>query len=145
MPRPPKPTSVIKFEGNRAHKTKAELAERERREASLRPPIDNVNPPEWLGKIGKREWASIIDGLKQLELVTDLDVTTLAIYCDAVEHYLVERDKESPNPRTLVQWTQVVKGYLGEFGLSPSSRLKLATPKEKEKPKTPFEQAFGDV
>jgi len=87
MGRRAKPVELHVLGGNRSHLTKA--AERKRREAeeAIRPPADNIKCPAWLGRAGKSEWKRVIQSLKNSKLMTNVDVASLAVYCDAVDKF----------------------------------------------------------
>lgn len=138
MPRKPESTRVLLLKGKK-HLTKAEIEARLEAESLLRIDSDKVKCPSWLDDEAKKEWRRLVPELKSLELLTNVDVTSLAIYCDAVSKYI-----SAPDDARL-KWAQVIRQYLAEFGLSPSARLKLRPPEKKEKPKSEFDKKFGDV
>ncbi|WP_198962479.1 phage terminase small subunit P27 family, partial [Geobacillus sp. FJAT-46040] len=98
-------------------------------------------------------------------LVTNVDVNALALYCDAYANYvkcsqIIEEEglmveytnkaaetNKVPHPLLTKkkQLHEQMKSLAVEFGLTPSSRAKLALPKEEPKQPTPFEQEFGEV
>jgi P27 family predicted phage terminase small subunit len=108
----------------------------------------------------KEKWNQIIDELKELGLVTNLDINALAIYCDALYRYekavqKIEQEGETieytnkggatnlqqnPQVRIANQFAKIAKGFGGDLGLTPSHRLKLVVPKEEKK-----EDPFGDL
>ena len=137
MPRNPESTKILLMKGKK-HLTKAEIAARQEAEAALLIGSDKVACPAWLDAVARREWRRIVPELKRLELISNVDVTSLAIYCDAVSKYVLEVEDR-------LKWAPVIRSYITEFGLSPSSRLKLRPPQQKEKPKTAFEKEFGEV
>jgi P27 family predicted phage terminase small subunit len=97
-----------------------------------------------------------------MKLLTNADVTTLAVYCDAVSRYaeasklvatdgvtVTRRDArgngyEVQNPAALIasKYAQIIKQTSVELGLTPAARAKLALPKREEK-SDPFKERFG--
>jgi P27 family predicted phage terminase small subunit len=65
-----------------------------------------------------------------------VEYTNKAAETNKVPHPLLTKKK---------QLFEQMKAVASEFGLSPSARAKLATPKKEEKPKTEEEQLFGDA
>ncbi|MDQ0257937.1 P27 family predicted phage terminase small subunit [Evansella vedderi] len=141
----PKPVAVIEAEGNKGRYTKAELERR--KELEITPANDNINCPKWLKGEGKKEWDRIVDELKELGLLTNLDVASLAICCDAYGKYVVAtrqiKQKEllieyvnaarqtnkvtNPLIQIATKYADMYKKYMIEFGLSPSARARLVS------------------
>ena len=162
--RPPIPIKVLQATG-RKHLTKAEIERRLSTEENLSPATDKVKYPEWLDDRAKQEWRRIITELKKLELVTNIDVAALAICCDAYSKYvkatndinkvglLISYTNKS-GTKTVIQnpliniatkYSEIYKKYCSEFGLTPSSRVKLTINKEFEKEDPLAARGFGDV
>jgi len=159
-----KPVDLILIQGTK-HLTKKEIDARKEAEAKLRPNDDKVRPPGWLDGVAKKEFKRIVKELKEIGLVTNVDVNALALYCDAYSNYvkcsqIIEEEglmveytnkaaetNKVPHPLLTKkkQLHEQMKSLAVEFGLTPSSRAKLALPKEEPKQPTPFEQEFGDV
>jgi P27 family predicted phage terminase small subunit len=87
MGRKPQPVNVIRMKG-KTHLTKQEIDDRLEAEARVRPPADKVRCPRWLDKEGRKEWRRICPELKALDLLTNVDVSALAVYCDVVSRYI---------------------------------------------------------
>lgn len=167
------PVNVILMKGKSHHLTKAAIAERLAAEAAVWPKDDKIHCPSWLDKEGRKEWRRIVSELQALDLMTNVDVASLAIYCDLVSQYIaaskdigqrglimrVERPainadgevtteiQEIPNPSVaqLQKYAQLIKTYLGEFGLSPSARVKLRPPEKKPEEETAAQRMWGRV
>lgn len=163
MPRKPMNLSVVEGRGKK-HLTKSEKEERKQREEALKGNSDKVIAPEWLDDIAENEWNRVIDELIELEIVTNVDVSSLAIACDSLSKYIQAMEsieqfglvyeeetnagtKRVKNPAVTVQkqYADIYKQYMSEFGLSPSSRLKLVVPKKGEGEPSEFDKKFGDV
>ena len=164
MPRKRESTNVILLKGNKAHLTRAQIAARQEAEAALYIGSNKVACPAWLDAVARREWRRIVPDLKRLDLLSNVDVTSLAVYCDAVSHYIrasmASRPRETksdtdPEQAEMVvcadagkdaqKWAGIIRSFLAEFGLSPSARLKLRPPEKKEAPQTPFQKKFGHL
>lgn len=145
MSRHTKPIDLIVMEG-KSHKTKEEI--RIRKENEIKPDVDRVRCPDWLCEVGRTEWKRMEQDLLELGLLTNLDINQLAIYCDAYAKYIkaTKEIEESglvieytnkagatniiPNPNVSIatKYADLIKKYCTEFGLSPSSRAKMAIP-----------------
>lgn len=164
--RPQMPLSVIMGGGNKSHLTKEEIEKRKKAETRLKPKADKVSCPSWLDGVARAEWQRIIGDLKELELVSNLDLTALAMYCDAYSKYRVASElvrKEGPviefrnatgavnqvkHPAVEVMKTMagIAKSYGAEFGLSFGARARLVPGPEEESKETELEKnGFGDV
>jgi P27 family predicted phage terminase small subunit len=143
----PKPTRLRILEGNRS---KTPLPKNE-----PMPPVVAPACPAWVRGEAKREWTRMVAALLPLGMVTAIDGSALAHYCDlhakavgiAKEmarpqfRYLIEECdtmidaagagaqvvKARPNPlvRMSLQLKQQLRLYLIEFGLTPSSRSRV--------------------
>ncbi|WP_243450307.1 phage terminase small subunit P27 family [Desulfosporosinus sp. Sb-LF] len=162
--RPIKPIDIVVLDGKK-HLSKAEIEERRALEAKYSPNADNIQCPDWLDEAAKEHWAVLSKDLLDLELLTNIDIGALAICCDAYSKVIKsnqEIEKHGmlvtytnkggnknvvPNPYVAIanKYSDIYKRYCSEFGLTPTARLRLATPKEAPKPQTDFERKFGDV
>jgi P27 family predicted phage terminase small subunit len=142
------------------HLTKAEIDQR--LENEIKPKTDKIRCPSWLDKVARSKWNSLVKELKELDLMTNIDIDALATYCDAYSQYvectaiireeglMVEYTNKAaetnkvPHPLLTkkVQLHNQMRSLANEFGLTPASRAKLAMPK-KEKEVDPFGDVFG--
>lgn len=116
-----------------------------------KPPKRNRVPtaPKHLDSIAKKEWSRISKLLFKMDLLTDIDVMALAAYCDAYSRWVDSSEKlrktgliiKAPsgypvqNPLLSISDKAVMrmKGFLTEFGMTPSSRTALKVePEPKE-------------
>lgn len=141
-----KPVDAILAEGNKSNLTKAEIEARREAEEKLKPATDKIRCPTWLDKTGKRTWRAIVKELIEIDLMTNVDVYSLALACDAYSKYIEATkaiDEEgltigytnaggntnivaNPNIAIAQKYGQQFKSYLSEFGLSPAARARLA-------------------
>lgn len=118
-----------------------------------KPDIEIPDPPDFLSADAKDEWSRITLQLKRLGLITQLDRTELAMYCQAYgrmvkyERIIAETDQgelyttKSGNTLTSPAMWVVNKSmeqchkFLAEFGMTPASRsrIKVALPSGKQK------------
>ncbi len=159
------PLSVI-VGGGRTHLTKAQIEERKQAEERFQPAADKVKCPSRLNGVAKRLWHSVVGDLLTEEMITNLDVTALAIWCDAVSKYWAaseQVDKEGsvitfknalgatnqvkhPGIEVMKQMAAIANTYGAKFGLSFGDRLRLTPSKQPEKEPTDLEKSgFGDV
>lgn len=135
--RKPKPIALKKLAGNPGKRPLGDEPQ---------PPAPDRTPyaPRHLNDEARREWRRIVGMLIDLGLYTEMDRAALAMYCQAwgrwvkAERELAkmglvltpddgkERGRRNPWLRVSdVAWEQMRK-ILAEFGLSPSSRSRLA-------------------
>ena len=160
-----KPISLILHEGNKSKKTKKEIEER--LNAEVKPNTDKIEKPYWLedDSIACEEWDRIVDELVELELMTNVDITVLASYCEYYSKFVEATQAlrkeglfieytnkfgatnvtEHPLVNTQKKAFEAVLKCCTELGLTPSSRAKIAIPKKKEEEPTELDRMFGDV
>lgn len=99
--------------------------------------------PDYLDPVAKAEWPNIVGLLFAMQVMTEADVTALALYCDAFSRW--RRATDQVNTTGMVVTTvsgnliqhpyqaaankahdQMLK-LLVEFGLTPSSRTRVRT------------------
>lgn len=135
----PTPTKILQLRGSwRA----------DERAGEPEPEPSVPTPPEWLRDHGLAEWNRVVPQLAGLRLLTELDRSHLAMYCESYGLYLsaVEDIERSGayisteggivvHPAVAVRnkaWEQAYKAAQ-HFGLTPSSRAGLSAPAEKSK------------
>jgi P27 family predicted phage terminase small subunit len=159
------PIELQLINGNKNRLTKSEIEARRSAEQRLKPKADRIRPPAWLSPVAKREFKRIVKEMDGLEVLTNVDVNVLALYCDAYAAYvdctriiedeglMVEYTNKAAEtnkvPHPLLtkkkQLAEQMKALATEMGLTPASRAKLAMPRQDEKEPTEFERLFGDV
>lgn len=165
MGRKAKPINLHLVTGNKSHLTKKQIEQRKKNEPKFN--ADKIRCPAWLktDPVAKKEWNRITKELKAAELITNVDVTALAVYCDTYSKYIEATEELNKTDLTLVYtnkfgaeniiehplvrisrgYAELMKKYITEFGLTPASRAKIAIPK-KEKEEDPLKQkGFGNV
>lgn len=159
-----KPINLSLLNGKKPKRSNDELRKRVENEEALRVAKDKLTPPSWLGKIAKREFKYIVEETQSIDLLTNLDVHTLAIYCNVYEQYIrcterinadgimVEANKSSEavvtsHPLFIKQNSlfDQLRKMQTDLGLSPSSRAKLALHAALTPDKTKEEKEFDNV
>ncbi|CAI6279441.1 MULTISPECIES: phage terminase small subunit P27 family [Bacillus] len=171
MPRPAKSATLQLIQGNPNKKNTEELAARAEHEKKMKMRSDNIKPPKWLDKVGKKEFKRVAALLTEVEIITEADISMLAAYCNAYSQYvsiskIIEEDgimvhtegkDKDGNPIKLVgeehpllkrqkNYFDQMKSAANDFGLTPSARAKLAiTRTQEEREKTAAEKEFKNV
>jgi len=109
--------------------------------------VDLPYPPEYLNDDGKKEWYNIIKEYHKLGMISKLDLSMLALYCNEISIYIEMvnklRDKDRvmvfKNPDGSIKYAAQVPyqkiandalakalKIASEFGLTPSSRTRIS-------------------
>lgn len=131
--RKPVPTTLKLLKGNPG---KRPLNERE-----PHPKPELLPCPGWLKGEAQAEWERITPILFRLGLLTTLDRVALEGYCmaygrwRAAERVIQEsgltvatadgREKTSPYVKVSMEYENILRSFLGEFGLTPASRTRI--------------------
>ena len=140
MPGPRQPTDVIVANG-RKHLSRAEEAERRRREPKVDKPR-TARPPKWLPEALKADFRALGKRLIAAGLYTDLDADTLGRYLVAQHQWLIAtREAEAalgaspPDQEGADAWGRLQDRYFkqarscaNDMGLSVTSRCRLVVP-----------------
>lgn len=112
-----------------------------------KPEVIKIPPPmpEGLNEIGKNEWEKMTLELSKIGLLTTIDTSQLAAYCNEIGNYW-EAEKIRKNPE--IPYTdkaglfdraqkhlKQARDLAVQFGFTPASRSRINVPKEKEKSK----------
>jgi len=146
--RRPLPTAVKKLRGN--------AGKRKLNDAEPKPKPGDPEMPEGLSAAAAAEWRSIAPELRQLGVLTKIDGKALAAYCHAFARWMEaeveirrlgivvmepifngERFlgcKYKKNPAVTISETaqKIMKAFLVEFGMTPSSRSRVRIEKPTE-------------
>lgn len=139
--RRPKPTRLKVLTGNPG---KRPLNEDEPRPVPVIPEC-----PLELGPVAKQEWERLAGELGNLQLLTTLDRAALAAYCnayglwieaiEAIQKYgtMVKSPSgypiQSPYVSIANRQAEIMMRIASEFGFTPASRSRIATPSEPER------------
>ena len=115
-----------------------------------------LNCPDFVQGEARREWARMSQLLADANLLTEVDRTALAAYCQAYGRWVDAERKlrqtgpviKSPSGYPILNpYVSIVKGYFAqlskmmvEFGMTPSSRsrLRIEQPDKQEDPLDTF-------
>ena len=141
--RKPTPTHLHLVRGNPGNRKRPDPKD------SIEPPIDEPTPPSHLSDEAKVEWGRMIGALVTLKLMSQVDRAAFAAYCQAygrwvqAERALAQMAERDPLTKGLVIKTQGgnaiqnplvgiankakqdMMRYATEFGMTPSSRVRL--------------------
>ena len=139
--RKPKPTAIKVLEGNPGKRNLNRLEPHPEKKAP--------KCPSWLEPEAKKEWRRLAKQMEQLGTLTEVDMTAFAGYCQAYARWK-EAEEFITQHGTIVKtpsgyWQQVPQVSIGQtylkimsrfceqFGLTPSSRSRLASDNGKDK------------
>lgn len=113
--------------------------------------------PSWMDSTAKKEWKRVAKTLEELGLLTQLDMASLAAYCQSYAVYVhaqkIANDYYKEHGRYTTSYTnksgaenqvsipeiaicekalKQMKMFANDFGLSPSARARISLPGEKE-------------
>ncbi|MDE3906800.1 hypothetical protein LZA81_09720 [Enterococcus lactis] len=80
MPQPAKSAKLQLLNGNPNKKNTDELRKRAAAEDKLKMATDKIKPPLWLDSLGKDTFEFIADELLSVDLISNPDVHTMALY-----------------------------------------------------------------
>ncbi|WP_163546773.1 phage terminase small subunit P27 family [Granulicatella sp. zg-ZJ] len=158
------PLELRLLNGSKPKRSNEEINMRLQAEKSLKTARNKLKPPDWLGDIAKKEFKYVVNETKEIELLGNLDVHALALYCNVYEQYIlctkrivedgiiVEANKASETVTAAHplfirqhQLMQQLRMMQNDLGLSPSARAKLALHAVNQKPISESEREFGNV
>lgn len=132
----PKPTALKIIEGNPGR--------RPLNHDEPKPSLGAPKCPTWLDLEAKREWRRIVPELDRIGLLTKVDGTALAGYCQAYSRWreaeeVLSRDgltfstpngyvQQRPEVAIAQKYLTIVKTFCAEFGLTPSARGRMTVP-----------------
>lgn len=160
MPRPRKPLSQ-----QRGNLTVLQQTHKTLEEEAVKTGKDRLeSPPEYLvNEIAINEWISITKELKDINIIGNLDLGNLVVYCNAFADYVeattqirtkdkvIERYTNSGVILVKNPWIDLQKGYADEMrkagskcGVDVNARLKAATTKVNEEQEN-ISRKFGGI
>lgn len=131
--RKPKPTALKILEGN--------PGKRPLNENEPIPPKGIVKCPSWLEPEAKKEWKRLAPSLEAMGVLTQVDLTAFAGYCQAyarwreAEEFLTQHGSIFKTPSGYVQQVpqvsiaqqnlKIMQSFCAEFGLTPATRARI--------------------
>ncbi len=129
-----KPSNIHKLHGN--------PGKRARNTKEPQPTVCIPKPPKHISRLAKREWRRVTPHLEQLGILSEIDSTALAAYCQSYSRWVSAEKKlalygeivKSPNgypiqsPYLAVSNTALkfMRDFATEFGMTPSSRSRVS-------------------
>lgn len=131
--RKPKPTALKILEGNPG---KQKLNKNE-----PIPPTAEIRCPKWLLPEAKKEWKRLASSLKAMGVLTPVDITAFAGYCQAyarwreAEEFITQHGSIFKTPSGYVQQVpqvsiaqqnlKIMQSFCTEFGMTPACRSRI--------------------
>lgn len=135
----------------------AEKKNRAEQEKKLKLDREQLNAPNWLSEVGKEEFKRVVEEATKINLLDNLDLGFLAIYCNAYSCYVDVTEKisntgylgkrttandtyETVHPLLVVQekYTKQIMQCSTKLGLATTDRLKLIIPTKEETKENKF-------
>lgn len=105
------------------------------------------DPPLFLGEYGEKEWYRTGPALIKMRMLAESDLPAFQAYCMNIELMIQSMLDIQENGLTIIgqrgriknpavvtfgQATTAIRGFVAEFGLSPSARSRIKVPTENE-------------
>lgn len=119
------------------------------------PPSGTLKRPDYLGRVGKREWSRVVPLLKQMNILSVTDLAALAAYCDTYERWLQAREdlakdgeeqvdkrgvrRKTPASMRVDNMTRLLRQLANEIGLTPRGRARITVPSHDDNPIDEFD------
>lgn len=150
MPKGRKPALTVLTDNGKDRFTKAEL--RARKSGEMRGVAAHLAPPPELSEIARAEWERVVALYQDVndEIINDLDVAVLTIYCEARAVYIdaeskyhgmavIKKSKDDPTPienpywRAMINASQVIAKASEQLCMSPVGRARMGVAAAKQK------------
>ena len=133
--RKPKPSALKELEGNPG---KREINTNEPHPVKKAPPC-----PKWLEPDAKKEWRRLAKQMEQLGILTEVDMSAFAGYCQAYarwkepEEFITQHGtivktpsgywQQVPQVSIAQTYLKIMNKFCEQFGLTPSARSRIVT------------------
>ena len=136
---------------------KENIKTRQETEKKLKAERKDLIAPDWLSESAKIEFNRVVSECDKINILDNLDLGVLAIYCNAYDGYIEATKKlevegvvkkkmtktgevEFINPLVNVQekYVKYIMQSSAKLGLATTDRLKLVVPVKEEKPENKF-------
>ena len=127
---------------------KDNIRKRQEQEAKLKLDRDSLKPPAFLSVSAAKEFIRVVDEAEKIDLLDNLDLSILAIYCNAYSQYIEINDqmrkekfeykyvtdggRVSPLVNAQDKIIKQIMTCSSKLGLATTDRLKLIVPKKEE-------------
>jgi len=138
--RKPKPTNIKELAGNPGH--------RPLNQDEPKPQVVMMQCPRFLDEVANKEWRRIARELYNLGLLTVVDRSALAAYCQAYSRWVQASEELEGKPLMLLTENgyayanplisiingslETMKKFMTEFGMTPSARSRIRIEKPEE-------------
>ena len=133
---------------------KDEILRRQIEEEKIKVKRDGLKAPEWLDDEARTEFVRVVEQADQIKLMDNLDLSVLAIYCNAFSSYvkitnLIQQKGFGSRGATnsdISKQEKYVKQILqcsSKLGLATTDRLKLIVPVPEDNKKNKFLKYLG--
>ena len=109
------------------------------------PTLTEPTKPDWLSPEAGREWDRVVPELSRLRLLSSVDHSSLAVYCEAwssfVQAAVDVRERgvlipgarsgdlvRNPSAQVMRDSATTMRAYATEFGLTPQARARMTLP-----------------
>lgn len=96
------------------------------------PELGIPEAPDWLSEEALKEWTRITEELETIGLIAKIDQALLAMYCQLYGNFV---DAQRKGRQVHASDVAQIRALAASFGLEPSSRARLSTPKDGKKNK----------
>lgn len=136
---------------------KQAIKNRQEQEKKLKLGREQLNAPSWLSDLGKEEFERVVTEAAEINLLDNLDLGFLAIYCNAYSCYVdvtenikktgylgfrttANDEYETVHPLLIVQekYIKQIMQCSTKLGLATTDRLKLIVPTKEETKENKF-------
>jgi P27 family predicted phage terminase small subunit len=135
MSRKPKPIELKMIAGNPGRRPLPDPIDKE---------YSGFTMPDWFDEIARDEWARIIPELERMGVLDNVDEALIIAYCSSYSIFIKAQEKalnmEADFTPGAMNWHSVanknfkiMKDICSEFGMSPSSRARIAPARQKKK------------
>jgi len=131
--RPPKPTALLRLQGNLRAGRHADRA----REPVLPPGAPEA--PAWLLPEARAEWDRVVAGYGALGILTRLDRGMLATYATMWARF-VQAEQADPYAGLPASYLAVMGSIATRLGLDPAGRTRLRSPETPPDPDSPWDR-----
>ncbi|MET3616739.1 P27 family predicted phage terminase small subunit [Peptoniphilus olsenii] len=127
---------------------KDKIEQRRKQEQQLKLDRDGLTPPPFLNLVGSAEFIRVVDEAGKVDLLDNLDLSVLAIYCNAYSQYteitkqlqesefeyryMTDNGKVSPLINAQDKIVKQIMSCSTKLGLATTDRLKLIVPTKEE-------------
>lgn len=111
-----------------------------------------IDPPRWMGVEARRCWRDVVPVLQDMKILTEADLNTVALYCQAWSRYRAATaalESDDLNPEAFKMWSvrlekaeASVRLLSHDLGLNPAARARLSVGKT-EKPVDEMEELLS--